>query len=174
MHANDAEPIAVPGPDPRAVVALVQAVMSHDWPDGPVERRDYFEGLGLTDGGMLRSEDPRVEEGLLDAPALAAEGMWAGLDGRLFSIGLFLYAEAGKSGITEAGYQALRSGLTAVLGPPEEEDEGQGGESAAFWTGNGVLLELYCHLRDARTVQLGLSHMGLNAEFEALLGPDPE
>lgn len=174
MHANDADAIAVPGPDPRAVIALVQAVMGHAWPVGPAERLEYFGDLGLVDGGMLRSEDPRVQEGLLDAPALAAEGMWAGLDGRLFSLGLFLYGEAEGSGITEAGYQALRSGLIAVLGPPEEEDEGQGGETAAFWTGNGVLLELYCHLRDARTVQIGLSHMDLNAEFEALLGPDPD
>lgn len=158
--------------DPRAedVTAVVKELAAAQWPIFDADRHSFFANMGFADGLPMEPEHESVKSGRLIVPALGTPmATWVSLNNELFSMNLFLY-EASPVGSNSAiaGYRAVHRELVSLFGTPDEEDVHEHGEAASIWITEGTTIEMYSHIREPSSVQLGLSHTDRNKAYEAL------
>lgn len=158
-------------PPPGVIAEFIQAVVETPWPSGKVESRNYFERLGCELGPASGSDDETllgVTRGAFVIPRIpTANAFWSALDGSLFSLNFFAYANARDIiAAVDAGYDAVRNGLVGLYGQPLTEQEGPSAYRSAVWAVHDTLIELLPHVLQAPVLQMGLGHREGNATYE--------
>ena len=158
-------------PNPSAIVEFVQAAVETPWPSGATQSRKYFERLGCELGPADGSDDETllgVTRGTFVVPRITTiNALWAALDGSLFSLNFFAYANARDvAAAVDAGYDAVRHGLIGLYGQPVTEQKGPSVYRSAAWAVKDTLIELYPHVLQAPALQIGLGHRERNAAYE--------
>lgn len=159
-------------PPAQDLAVLVSRMTAAPWPTTEADRHSYFGRLGFQDDDVRRVSP--------DAGELDTTNHWfrADLSGdvtgsstmfrsEFVGLGLFAYGDpAEHAGIVRQGYDQLAGHFTRLFGRPAEE-WGTAEEPAGLWLSEPLQLEMYCHQRSNSCVQLGLSHIGRTAAYEA-------
>lgn len=158
-------------PNPGVIVEFILAVVETPWPLGTEQPRNYIERRGCELGPSGGSDDETllgVTRGAFVIPRIATiNALWAAIDGSLFSLNFFTYANA-RNVITavDAGYDAVKNGLIGLYGQPLTEQKGPSAYRSADWAIRDTLVELYLHVLQAPMLQIGLCHRERNAAYE--------
>lgn len=167
-------------PTPEMIVRLIERIVGEQWPSGAERFSSYFTRLGCVPGSPADPDDeacPGMTRGRFVVPGREVKNAsWSALNDELFALNLFVYegSESFSSAAVDAGYEAVRDGISAVFGPsPEERTDQRGNRSAAWWARETVI-ELYAHISVAPVVQVGAAHEGRTAVFHHLIEQAPE
>lgn len=165
-------------PNPGVIVEFIQDVVETPWPLGTVQFRNYFERIGCELGPAGGSDDETllgVTRGAFVIPRIATiSALWAALDGSLFSLNFFTYANARDViAAVDAGYDAVRNGLIGLYGQPLTDQKGPAAYRSSDWAVQDTLIELYPHVLQAPVLQIGLGHRERNAAYERRIAQTP-
>jgi hypothetical protein len=164
---------ANPVPHPESIAALIDRIVTSEWPAGKVEQAGYFARLGFDQvAGQSSDRDASVVAGGLLGPSALAitTANWASCKGNLFSINVFLDGRlSAEDSLVLSRYRYIHAVLRGKYGPPSDESNHRSGSASSKWQIHGTTIEMYCHLDPSPSLQLGFSHTARNAEYEALL-----
>ncbi|MET4059083.1 hypothetical protein ABIB35_000614 [Arthrobacter sp. UYP6] len=123
-------------PSPEVVVRLMERIVGEQWPSGSESFSSYFARLGCVLGSTDPDDEtsPGVTQGRFVVPGCEVKNAsWHALKGEIFALNLFIYesSENFSSTDVDAGYDAVRDGISAVFGlSPDESTDQRGNRSA--------------------------------------------
>jgi len=154
-------------PSAESIAALIELIVTSEWPHGEQEQAEYFQRLGFQQHAM-NADSPLVLSGELLSPYLApAAGSWMSYRGDLFCINLSLYEESsGRSATSRLGYDLILAFLRGKYGPPMDETNAKPGMTSAMWRVGQTAVEMYFFVAPTPSVQIGVLHADRSATFE--------
>lgn len=158
-------------PGSGAIVKFIQEVTEKTWPSVASRYGEYFEDLKCdfsTSDELDDEASSGVTRGTFAPTSIKTESAsWVALNGSLFGLNFFTrWKEKDVSAAVLAGYDSVRSSLIGSYGPSPAERLDQRGNRAATWLVRDTRIELYAHLTEPPTLQVGLSHNERNASYE--------
>ena len=162
-------------PAPEVIVGLVERIVGEQWPSGSESFSSYFTRLGCVLGPLTEPDDEAalgVTQGRFSVPGGEVKNTsWYALNDELFSLNFFAYegSEHYSSAGVDAGYDAVRDGISAVFGPSSDESRDKRGNRSAVWWIQGTVIELYAHVNEAPVLQVGAAHKGRTAVYRDLI-----
>lgn len=157
-------------PDPAEVAELLIGMMELPWPTTEVERRRYFEVLGLEDLDVVppREDEPdNLSRWFTTSLAGDVHGICTMFRDEFLGLDLFCYNEPGDKGPrARAGFAGIQDGLKSVFGDPDEV-WGPTNEPACLWQLDPLQLDMHCFQRGSSGVMVGPDHAARSAANDA-------
>ena len=157
-------------PDPAALVALVEQLVTRPWPRSDQDRKALFEQLGFSSGDQFdpdRADSATKHFSLTTALKGDVFAGWTAHEGHFMGINLQPYTSIQPNNPdTRRGYDDVRARLTALYGKPTNAwDDGE--TPPCIWTVTGREITMHFFNRRHSGMMLNIDDAELAAAAEA-------